>query len=456
MQQTMQHSIGSKVNQIGREKWVGFVIAMVLLPALTGCSGAVSAPPTVSTTPLSVSPPIADLFPDIPTTFTISGGTPAYSTFSSNNVVLPVASSVTGNTFTVIAKSVTADTPVDITVRDTVSAAPVTAKATVKPTTLNNQITFTPVGPTGNGCGANAICSGGDAQFSVMASLNGVVLANRAIRFDATQGGFQIVTPGSNALVGSLVVNTDEQGGATVRVTANVGAPTQVATVQTTDVALGLTRKYNFVIAQQISGVGILSVLPSGDVTITGAKGASGADGTCPVGASVDYYIYGGTPPYSVASPQVGVATVSPSAVSNGNRKFTAQVTGCGKTAFIVTDATGRALETASLTSVQGAKGDTVVTDTLTVSPTALTIACGGAGSVAITGSGSFRVYGSGGGGSGFTTSPSFGAIPNTVTFSATTGSIFSPVLIDIGNSSGSLTQRVTVAITGAVGGSCP
>ena len=407
-------------------------------------------------TALAISPETVNLFADLPTTFTVSGGRPGYTAFSSNTAVLPITATVTGSTFSVVPNAVTADTAVDITVRDAANTS-VTAKATVKPSALLNQITFTPFGPTGTGCGMNTVCSGGDAQIVVKAVQNGVILRNRPIRFDVFQGGFQIVTPGSGVLVNSLLVNTDEQGEAVARITANVGAITQVATIQTTDVTSGLARRYNFTIVQQTSGVGILSTLPSGNVTFTGAKGAPGADGSCPVGATVDYYIYGGTPPYAAASPLTGVATVAPSSVGTSGGRFTATVNGCGKVSFIVTDASGRTVETSSLEALQGAKGDAVTaTATLTVSPAALTIACGASGTVTASGSGSFstQVFNS----LSLTVSPSAGALSTTgttVTISANRGfSTSNPGRIDFSN--GALTQSIPITVTGLVAGSCP
>ena len=203
------------------------------------------------------------------------------------------------------------------------------------------------------------------------------------------------MTPGSGALVSSLVINTDEQGEAVARITANVGAITQVATIQTTDVTSGLARRYNFTIVQQVSGVGILSTLPSGSVTITGANGATtGAPGSCPIGVVVDYYIYGGTPPYSVASPQSGVATVSPNTVGISGGRFAATITGCGgPVAFIVTDASGRAVETSTLEAVRGATGaggPTAAATVLLVSPDTITLNCGESRQISTAGSGSY------------------------------------------------------------------
>ncbi len=241
-----------------------------------------------------------------------------------------------------------------------------------------------------------------------------------------------------------------------MRITANVGAATQVATIQTTDVTSGLSRRYNFNIVQQVSGVGILSTLPSSDITFTGAKGPPGGDGFCPVG-SVDYYIFGGTPPYNVVSPLPAVASVTPSNVGTNGGRFTAQVNGCGKVAFIVTDATGRAIETSSLNAVQGAKGDAVITTppaSLTVTPSGtLTIACGTSKSVTVSGSGTFStaIFGTQ---FGLTVSPSAGTLSTagtSVTISTNAGFTYSSPRVDFLN--GSLTTSVPIVVTGLNGG---
>ena len=115
-------------------KCLGIAWAAVILAALASCSGAVSSPPDpIAAVPLSVSPPSADIFSGMPTTFTISGGTPGYSAFSSNNDTLPVVTTVTGNKFIVTPKTVTSSTAIDITVRDSANAIPVTVKINIKP-----------------------------------------------------------------------------------------------------------------------------------------------------------------------------------------------------------------------------------------------------------------------------------------------------------------------------------
>ena len=415
-------------------------IVTLLLPAccavlLGACgSGAVTAPPTpdpAAGTPLAVSPPTADLFPDLPTTFTIKGGTSGYTAFSSNSAVLPVAATVTGSTFSVIPNAVPADTAVDITVRDAANAS-TTAKATVRPSSLINQVTFTPLSPGGLGCGAG-LCSGGDAQVVVKAVLNGVVLRSRAIRFDVYQGSFQIVTPGTGALVNTLLVNTDEQGDAVVRIVAGAAVPTQVATIQSTDVTSGLARRYNFNIVQATSG---LSTLPSGTITIKGAKGAPGQDGSCPTAARVDFYVFGGLPPYSIGSPLPSVLTPVSTTVARSGGSFGVSVNSCGKAALIVTDANGLAIETASIDSQQGDKGDAITTavTSLTVAPTAVSVGCDLSASVNTVGSGTFftTVVTAGATAPAFTVIPTTGAIGNPVTFTRRTGTTPGTVIVNL------------------------
>ncbi|MBL8520186.1 MAG: hypothetical protein JNK75_05890 [Betaproteobacteria bacterium] len=420
-----------------------------------------SAPPATDPsagTAVAVSPPVVDAFADVPVTFTVTGGTKPYQAFSSNSVALPVEAAIQDSTFVVVPKPVTADTLVDITVRDAANVA-TTARATLKPSVLNNQVTFTPFAPTAAGCGNNAVCSGGDAQIVVKAVQNGVVLRNRAIRFDVFQGNFSLSAPGSGQLVNTLTINTDEQGEAVARVTANTGAATQVATLQTTDTTSGLSRRYNFNIVQQVSGTGILTTLPSGKVTFKGAKGLPGQPGSCPQPgfARVDFYVFGGTPPYRVVSPLPELISVNPSLVTTNGGSFTATMSGCGSTPFIVTDATNRSVETSIVEGTQGDAGDAVpatVNQLTSVTPNAITIACGQSASITLTGTGNFTSTQAVGGGNGFSVTPSAGVLPSVVTLRAFTGGVTTPVTINF--TSGATTFPVIVTVTGTAGGNCP
>ncbi|MCY7388980.1 MAG: hypothetical protein LH481_13130, partial [Burkholderiales bacterium] len=290
---------------------------------------------------------------------------------------------------------------------------------------------------------------------------NGVRLINRPIRFDALQGDFRFVTPGTNVLVSSIVVNTDESGIARVRITATVTAPTQVAIITTTDTVTGLVLRTNFVIAQQISGVGILSVLPSGTVTFTGAKPGVGLPAQCPFGGIVDHYVYGGTPPYTVVSPLPQFLSVFPSIVTTNGGSYRVTQNGCGSGTIVITDTQNRAIESPSVVGALGPAGDAApvaVLPTIAVTPTALTVGCGQTGTASVSGSGTFTATVSTAGvpPGAFVVTPSAGPIPGTISFTRNTSvppaaANTSPTTIVV-----NVTGATIVPVTITVPASCP
>ena len=435
--------------------WAKHGAIIAVLSALGSLLGSCGGGGAVSTTPapvvpVSVLPAISDVFADVPIGFVVSGGTGPYTLGSSNIVAVPVPT-FSGSTFTVIAKSVNADTPVTITVRDNLGVT-TTVALTVKPTTLNNTVTLTPIAPSGTGCGGG-LCSGGDARVVVTAVVNGVKLTNRSIRFDVFQGDFRFVTPGTNLPVTSLIINTDENGEAVARLTALVTAPTQVATLTSTDTTSGLVRRTNFNIVQQVSGTGILSTLPSGNTTFTGSKPAAGQPAQCPFGGGVDYYIYGGTPPYVVVSPLTQFLTVSPSVVTTNGGSFRATQNGCGNSQLIVTDAQNRVVETSQVIGALGPAGDALpppVASSLTVTPTSHALLCGQTGTSTTSGSGTFTatVTTPGVPPGAFTVTPTSGTIGNTISFTRNNGVVTaSPTTITVNVVAGATTIPVTVTV---------
>ena len=439
------------------ERGATLVLLASCVVVLGACgSGAVSAPPApdpAAGTPLAVSPPTVDLFPDLPTTFTITGGRSGYTATSSNSAVLPVTAAVVGSTFTVVPNAVPSDTAIDITVRDALNAS-ATAKATIRPSALNSQVTFTPLNPIGAGCGTG-LCSGSDAQVVVKAVLNGVVLRSRAIRFDVYQGNFQIVTPGTGALVTSLTVNTDEQGEAVVRIFANAAVSTQVATLQSTDVTSGLARRYNFNIVQATSG---LSTLPSAAITIKGTKGDAGQEGSCPSATRVDFYVFGGLPPYTIGSPLPSIFTPISTTVATSGGSFGVLVTNCGKASMIVTDSKGLAIETALIDSQRGDPGADATPTALTVSPETTTVGCNQKVPINTVGSGTFTtsVVTAGADAPAFTVDPPRGTIGDSVTIARSnpaSGTLSNsvPTSVTVNFIAGAIVKSVKVTVTGRV-----
>lgn len=350
----------------GRNPFYLFILFFLSI-ILSGCGGGGV---SNQNSPISVQPKTADVFAGNPVVFSISGGRSPYSVFSSNQSAIPLASnSVSGNSFVVNPNPVGADTAVTITAQDA-NGAIGTSLVTVKPALINLTVTPDPAAP-GPGC-APAVCSGETASATVQ-----TIGPSRTVRFDVVQGDYLFTSgPGGTTLSSSIPVTTDLNGFATVKLKANVGAPTQVAIIKATDVGTGAFLQTAFTIAQFTSGTGTLSVIPANMVITTTVPKS------CTSGVQIFYSIFGGTPPYRIVSSSTQGAVVSPSMVTTNGGGFTATTVGalCGVTTFAITDATGR---TTSATLDNQLNDDDPVpppaAPALTVSPAAQTAsACPG------------------------------------------------------------------------------
>ncbi|HEX8740762.1 MAG TPA: hypothetical protein VF925_11540 [Casimicrobiaceae bacterium] len=297
----------------------------------------------------SVAPSTANIYSQIPYVFTVTGGTPPYRITSGNPNDLQVPSEAVGNTFAVLGAVVPAPTTESLTVTDALGR-PATATVTINPAVLlPSAITIT-----GNpNCAASGatLCSGQDGTASVTATgANGVPLAGRAIRFDVVQGDYTISPPGQ-APATSFTVTTDQNGVAAVRLLVAVTAPTQFATIRATDVTSGESIVGQFTIAQYTNGSATLTVLPTGTTTFTGPDKA-----TCDAGGMASFYIFGGTPPYTVATNFPQAITIKGAPVLKSGGGFTITTTGVCVTnlSFIITDASGRVATSPTVDNVVG------------------------------------------------------------------------------------------------------
>jgi hypothetical protein len=337
---------------------------------VAACSGAVSAPPTPPTPePINIAPSTATLYSDTPTTFIITGGNGNYIITSSDQAALPIAGGFTGgNSLTVVPNPVAADTPVTLTVRDTGTSTPVTATLTVKPRTVSNVVTIT---PSTTDCGI-AVCSAGDARVSLKLSLNGLPLVNRTVRFDVVSGNFAVITspPGATETTSlSGTTSTDASGTASMRIRVAVDAPSQTGLLQITDVGSGSTQRVSFLIAQNTGASAGFFVTP------TSVKFAGPNTQQCSSGASADFFVFGGVPPYTVSNSFPQFVTVSPTFIQNAGGRFTATTSsGCLDNGSItVRDAAGHTA-TVTVSNVRGS--DSV--PPLAVAPTEVTLTdCG-------------------------------------------------------------------------------
>ena len=314
------------------------VLGMFILGGCGGGSGAPNnpyAPIPTAPAPLSILPPSATVYPGTPATLTISGGTAPYRAFSSNPAILPVAANVTGNQVVLVANPTEADVAAAITIQDAAGqSVPVTV--TVRPAPLFSGLTVAASAPE---CGSANICSGATGTASVTAKgVAGAPLAGRQIRFDVVYGPYAIQsTNPATPLVQTLTVVTDINGAARVGLQADVNATTQPAQIRATDLTTGQPVIGNFTVVNNTS-TSAITIVPA-KATIT-----SFYKDECSSGFQVDYFIYGGNPPYRVSSTFPAAVNLFPTTVNASGGHFSAVTNGAcvNPLTFTVVDAAGK------------------------------------------------------------------------------------------------------------------
>ena len=370
-------------------RWLQFALASLAFSALAllgGCGGGSGAPnnpfapPPTTPGPLTILPSVATVYANTPATLTINGGVPPYFVVSSNTAALPLGASTTNGTVVLLPANVLADTAVLITAQDS-AGTKASANVTVKPAPIFNTLTITPASAA---CGANTVCSGQTATASVtVTGAGGVGIPNRQVKFEVVSGAFAIQTNDpANPLVSTLTTVSDQFGVAHVIIQANANAPTQPALLRATELTTGNQQTALFTIVQTINGAAVLSIVPS-TATITGPDSS-----TCSSGVRVDYFIYGGTPPYTVVSTFPGGVTLVNSTVLAPGLPFSAITNGScvNPLTFSIRDAIGLQT-TATLINTPGSSPPpTPPSSPLAASPATQAISCATTASVLITG----------------------------------------------------------------------
>ena len=432
--------------------------AMAGVLSLAACGGGGGSPSQVinggTPAPLAITPTAGVAYSGTPFTFLISGGTAPFAVLSSDQTIVPVVGTLSGNALVIVPSTVGADTTVTISVRDSrgQSAA---ATLTVKPQLLlPTSITIT--GNTNCAAAGGKLCSGQNGTASVLVvGPGGGPLANRLIRFDVVQGDFSFVNPAGGPPVQSITATTDQNGFAVVTLTVPASAITQIATIRATDVTSGNAISSNFTIVAFNNGSAVLSVAP----TTASIPGLPASPPKCSFGVPVNYFVFGGTPPYTVSAslPNFVIIRNSPVLVSGGS--FTAVTNGCvDPETLIITDASGR-FTTVTLSSVLGPDSGSgsgggndcsfspAPAGCPTVPPIALS-ACGQTANVTI--SGGTPPYTVGNSSSGLNATIS----NTTLSVTRTTGP--APASPSVTVSAGSFSQTVTVSLSGTAAGTCP
>jgi hypothetical protein len=421
------------------------VLAVVTLAGIGACgSGAVSAPPVVVTPgPITILPDTATLYSELPTTFVVSGGNGNYIVTSSNQAVVPVVASFTGVSFTVVPNPVAADTPVTLTVRDTVSTTPVTATLTVKPRTVSNVVAITPSASQSAACGSS-VCAGGDAEVRTTLTQAGIPLRGREVRFDVVSGDFRIITspagaPETLSLSGSTL--TDSTGTARMRIRVLSDASPQTALLQITDTSSGFFQRTSVGIAPSSNAP--LNAQPD-RISFVGPDAVR-----CASGIAADVVVFGGRPPYSITQP--GTFQVSPVLVTANGGRFTVTATGqCSSGSPIaIVDNNGA---TVTVTAAN-ALGTSASPTPMVVSPSTVTLdACSSIANVTIAGGqgpGSyFAAAGSG--------AVVVGISGSMASIRRQSGTPAAATPVQVGISDGRQVAQVTVNLSGPGAGACP
>ena len=374
-------------SNVMNNKWLRPILALCALTgllALGACGGGSGAPnnpyaPVVAPPgPLFVLPPTAVVYSHTAAALQVSGGAPPYQAFSSNSAVLPVAQSVLSGVIVLIPSEVASDTTVVVTVQDAIGQT-ATASVTVRPAPLFNTLTVVPSRTT---CGVNAVCSGDTATATVQViGPAGGGIANRQVRFDVITGAYAIQSSNpAQPLVSTLTVVSDGNGFARVILQAAVNAPTQPAQIRATDLTTGNSVTAAFTIVQQTDGSAILSVIPAT------AKIQGPDNKTCSFGVRIDYFIYGGTPPYHISSTFPDGVTLVNSTVNFSGGSFEAITNGScvDPLTFTIVDAIGRQT-TAQLSNVVGTTVVPPSSGPIFVTPPAATSAACNGGSFGFT-----------------------------------------------------------------------
>ncbi len=176
----------------------------------------------------------------------------------------------------------------------------------------------------------------------------------------------------------TLTVATDSGGKAVAGIQAQTSATTQPAQIRATDVTSGQQQIANFTVVNSTVGTqSPLTVIPD-TATITSASATD-----CSTGFRIDYYIYGGNPPYTVASTFPTGVTLVNSIVTASGKFFEAITNGTcvNPLTFTIVDSAGKQT-TATLINQVGTAAP-VTPAALVVTPPAGPYTCPMGGSIA-------------------------------------------------------------------------
>ena len=326
-----------------RTSLLGTVFALFAAVLLGSCGGG-GASSTNQGGALLLLPASATFFAGMPATMTVSGGRGPYRLVSSEPGILPVPSSLNGNSFTVIPSN-----PGVVDVGLDPSALPVRTVIITLTDTENNVVSASirvaqnfltgygisfnsncPAPTTGPGPQA---CAGGETALRIEANFNGALIGNRTYRLEVLRGPFSFVFPDGRISGNTITVTTDHEGKAFAIFRVNNNVPTQLGVFRIVDVETGVSTEHTFI----ITGTPLaaeLAVIPN-EFTFTGR------DTTMCGTGSAQFLVFDGLPPYTAFSTFAQV-TVTPASTDAQPGMFTFSVNDPGtcltNATIVVTD----------------------------------------------------------------------------------------------------------------------
>ncbi len=425
---------------------VGGLLALTATLLLTACGGGGAAGnPDIANPLLQISPNGGTLYAGVAYTIQLSGGRKPYAVASSEPNVLPVPNSVNGNSFEVVGNNPGVVDPglqpgelpvrtVNVTVRSGDGQTATAAFKVGQNFLTGYGVSISPITcplPNPPTSGVEA-CAGGQSTMQFNATFNGTLQGDREFRLEAAKGQFQFLFPQGGVAGNTVTTVSDHQGKVTVVAQFTGGLPTQIGIVRIIDVPTGVYADFAFVI-NGVGGGGALTPIPA-TVTFTGSLTTD-----CGSGQS-NIAVFDGVPPYTALSTNPAIVVTPASSPSNPGVFTVTMISNtppCQTGTVVFTDSLG-ARATVAVNSVAGA-GSPPAPAAFTLAPTAITLACGQAGSVtAVGGSGSYSTTSS---------SPNVTAAVsgNTVTITRVSPGVNAAATSTVAVTDGATIQSVTV-----------
>jgi hypothetical protein len=344
---------------------------------------------------LQILPAAGTIYAGVPTTITVTGGRLPYRLTTSDATLIPVPTTLNSHSFDIVPPNPSVvDTglppdalpirTVNLTVLDATGQTATAAIQVARNFLTGYGFTFVSTAcatapPAGAAATAVTPTGGCDTIVEISATTNGNLQINHTLRFDVVLGNFQFVDANTGNASNSVTTTSDANGNATVIIRVPSNAPTQVGVFRITDVQSGVSTTNAFTIEGN-SNATALTAIPS-SFTFTGALNTECGTGTG------DFFVFGGSPPYTALSsdPNVGVAAKSPNA-QPGVFEVSANNPGICLTnaTVVVTDAVG-AHTTVTVTTALGSAAP-AAPPPLAAQPASVTLGCGQSNSVTVVG----------------------------------------------------------------------